>query len=491
MENVFDQFVSDGRQMKTVGSRIEKKDHVSAPLSGAGSSDPIGKVEMLERSVIYGADLRTTSTPRITVTPESSPVVRFRSPSGEMFGISDKLLSMHLLLLGATGQGKSNAFYFIIDHLMQKMKEDPVKDSVMLIFDTKGDFYNRFYDPHNPNHIVIGNEAIYSSRSPVWSIFREAYDIDKGIPPVKTLEIRMKEIAAHLFRGRESETQPFFHLAAADLFVKFAVDYVMNKNELTTAALISARKKADAKSMKEMLERNPEFASAKSYLGDPEKQTAQALGILAFLNSMINDLFQGIFNENRPTGEVSMRELIHDGRGLTIFLEYDLSTGNVLDPMYSLLIDLALKEALTRQDDKRPHLYLVADEFKLLPDLQHIENALNYGRSKGIRVFAGVQSISQIYEAYGEDEGNSILSGFLNCFAFKTLDKKSREYTSERFGKNYSNINYRTDLNNHSVQREGYAVEDWNILDLDIGDAYIGLLGYPPFRFHFSLYDKE
>ena len=37
MENVFDQFVSDGRQMKTVGSRIEKKDHVSAPLSGAGS----------------------------------------------------------------------------------------------------------------------------------------------------------------------------------------------------------------------------------------------------------------------------------------------------------------------------------------------------------------------------------------------------------------------------------------------------------------------
>lgn len=310
-----------------------------------------------------------------------------------------------------------------------------------------------------------------------------------GNTTIKSLELRLKEMASHLYRGRESETQPFFHLASADLFVKFAIDYAKQHKHLSTAELISALKSSDAKKMVEMIERNPEFASARSYLGDPGKMTAQALGILAFLNSMVNDLFVGIFAENRPTGQFSMRKLVHEGLGKVIFLEYDLSLGEVLGPMYSLMIDLALKEALTRVEDRRPHLYLVVDEFKLLPDLQHIENALNYGRSKGVRVFAGVQSVSQIYEVYGEDKGKSILSGFMNCFAFKTLDKESREYTSERFGKNYSNINYKSNSNSHSVQREGYAVEDWNILDLDVGDAYIDLLSYPPFRFHFREYE--
>lgn len=487
MSDVFDKLARTNSPVKQGGYRTGNKDGLRQDRPSFGSMDPVGKVELFERCVIFGPDLRTTEVPERTAMADSSPVLTFSSPYNESFGMNDDMISKHLLMLGATGQGKSNTFYQIIGKLMERMQKDPVKDSAMLIFDTKGDFFRRFYDKNNPNHIVIGNEDIYKKVSPAWNIFLEVFNFS-GPTPVRTLELRLKEMASHLFRGRESETQPFFHLAAADLFVKFVIDYALQKKTFTTSALVSELKNTDAQKMLKMIERNPDFASARSYLGDPSRLTPQALGILAYLNSMVNDLFQGVFAENRSTGEVSMRKLVHDGKGKVIFLEYDLSVGEVLGPMYSLLIDLALKEALTRQEDERAHLYLVVDEFKLLPDLQHIENALNYGRSKGIRVFAGIQSVSQIYEIYGEDKGKSILSGFLNCFAFKTLDKESREYTSERFGKNYSNMNYKSASNQHTVQREGYAVEDWDILDLDVGDAYIDLLGYPPFRFHFRKY---
>lgn len=452
-------------------------------VAGNTGEEQIGKVEMLERNIVYGPDLRRSSVPSGTASASSHPSFVLRSPSGEVFGMSDAMLSRHLLLAGGTGMGKSNTFYHILSQLIRKVPSD----AVILIFDTKGDFCRKFYDAKNPRHILIGNEDKYRDYTRAWSIFEElnAY----GPLTVSKLEIILKELTAHLFRGRESQNQPFFNLAAADLFVIFTIDYIIHKRgNFNNEDFVKALKKADAKRMIEIINANPRYAYAASYLGDPERLTPQALGVLAFLQSMVSDLFVGIFAEKRRNGTFSMTELVSKGGGRVVFLEYDLSVGDVLGPMYSLLIDQALKTALSHEEDKRPHLYLFMDEIKLAPDLQHIEHSLNYGRSKGIRVCAGIQSVSQIYEVYEQDKGKSILSGFMNCFAFKTLDKESREYTSGRFGQNYSHINYRAGGQYYSVPREGFCVEDWDILKLQVGDAYIDLLGYPPFKFHFSEY---
>lgn len=48
------------------------------------------------------------------------------------------------------------------------------------------------------------------------------------------------------------------------------------------------------------------------------------------------------------------------------------------------------------------NVYLMCDEFKLLPNLQHIEDGVNFGRSLGVKIIAGIQSIEQLYEIYGE-----------------------------------------------------------------------------------------
>ena len=84
---------------------------------------------------------------------------------------------------------------------------------------------------------------------------------------------------------------------------------------------------------------------------------------------MLYDCFQGVFRL-KPTPQrpaFSIRQAMRSKGGRSIFIEYDLATGEVMTPMYRLLVDLALKEALSRQSNGRTYLFL--DELKLLPEV--------------------------------------------------------------------------------------------------------------------------
>ena len=78
--------------------------------------------------------------------------------------------------------------------------------------------------------------------------------------------------------------------------------------------------------------------------------------------------------------EYGKKAVIPQKGGRNIFLLYDLALGEVMTPMYRLLVDLALKEALSTEANGHTHVFL--DELKLLPKVTHLEDALNFGRSK-------------------------------------------------------------------------------------------------------------
>ena len=65
---------------------------------------------------------------------------------------------------------------------------------------------------------------------------------------------------------------------------------------------------------------------------------------------------------------------------------------------------------------------MFCDEFKLLPNLQHIDDGVNFGRSLGLKVFAGLQSIEQLFETYGEIKGRNLVAGFSSIFAFDNME---------------------------------------------------------------------
>lgn len=435
--------------------------------------------------------------------------------SRQFLDMSIHQCSKHVLMIGGIGTGKTNTFNLIIDDLESGLK----KDDVMLIFDTKGDFYSMFFDERGD--CVIGNSSQFLHNSLYWNIFRE---IEYG-GVVRSEKILMaKEIAKVLFENRKNSTQPFFSSAATDLFAKVLIglirrelwdipEYIQLEKQIEINREDDAAVRLQRKLFEEhvsvlnnkylvekifhqwqgndylkLLDSYEEFKSAKTYIGDGTSN--QALGVFGELNSMINDYFIGVFADYAPGRDASMRELIHNKGGRKIFVEYDLSIGEVLSPVYTLLIDLGLKEALGRNRSDG-NTFLVIDEFKLLPKLSHIDDALNFGRSLGIKVFAGIQSIKQLEDIYGEARGMVIASGFSNIFAFRMTDEASRRYVSNLFGKNYLSLGYYGDDGSpKNIEREGYTVEDWNLLDLGIGQAIIGVSGYSPFRFQFSEYKK-
>ncbi len=462
----------------------------------------------------------------VTVPAGSSPMLSFLSADfhvrKRVLDLSKEIVSKHLLMIGGIGSGKTNTVNHVLDYLDNNMTEN----DVMVVFDTKGDFYSLFFEPCTD--YVIGNSPMFLENTRYWNIFRE---IEFGGRTRKEKELMAKEIAKTLFENRKNNTQPFFTSAASDLFSKVLIgtmrkylwnlpEYRKLEEELQRAhrdveiqeRIIRQQRdmfcdKADKLNNKYLTEEvlqqwegkdyiellsdpnNKDFKSANTYIGNGTSN--QALGVFGELNSMVNEYFVGIFGDYEEGRDISMRELIHNKGGRKIFIEYDLSIGQVLAPVYALLIDLALKEALGRTRSEG-NVFLIIDEFKLLPaQLNHIEDSLNFGRSLGVKVVAGIQSIKQLEEVYGEAKGQVIAAGFSNIFAFRMTDEASRKYVSELFGKNYVSVRYTDSKGNTSEpEREGYTVEDWHLMNLQVGQAVVGITGYTPFLFRFEEYKE-
>ena len=449
------------------------------------------------RRVLQGVDIRQQHAPRNI---NSDTLVTFNGEGQEYFGMDRTMLSKHLLMLGGVGTGKSNTFYHIVSQYLRRLGER----DILVIFDTKGDFYRQFYNERDSRHVLIGNSPRYQRISRQWNVFDELKDPDGRF--TANSELLAAEVARGLFSNLKSETQPFFQIAAADLVAKAMIFQMRRYNasrkrgepmeEPTTRLLASFLRSASIDTWRSMLSNKscPDFRSSLSYIGAAGNSTAQALGVLGYISAMANSLLVGVFGgEGAGRGRsFAMRQLLRRRQGTVVFLEYDLEMGQVLSPMYKVLIDLALKEALANRMDKQNtgNVFLVIDEFKLLPNLQHIDDALNFGRSLGVKVCAGIQSINQLYDEYGEHRGRALASGFMNSFCFQTWDGDSRAYISERFGQSYETRS----IQGNEVQREGHVVSDWDILGLRVGEAFVNLSAdppIPPFRFRFDLFETR
>ncbi len=108
--------------------------------------------------------------------------------------VDANLLSRHMVLLGGIGTGKTNTFNQIISQLRQSM----TSEDIMIIFDTKGDFYNAFY---KPGDIVISNDdsATGPNGKDYWNIFNE-------IEQDEHMEENIVEIAKSLFHQKLEKT---------------------------------------------------------------------------------------------------------------------------------------------------------------------------------------------------------------------------------------------------------------------------------------------
>jgi type IV secretory pathway TraG/TraD family ATPase VirD4 len=398
------------------------------------------------------------------------------------FTLDNDVLSKHTMLLGGTGCGKTTLFY----HFVSQIKRTMTKDDVMIIFDSKGDFYSKFFD--KSNDFVIGNSKQYSAESQHWNIYKEI--LADGWEDSDFI-INTQEVCKSFFEERtKNTTNAFFPNAARDLLAAIITTFIregkkdpqIKKEFFYNSKLKEFLDLSDAQMIMDLLGDSLDANAVMSYING---ENAQSQGVLSEMYSIIREIFIGVFADK---GAFSMREFVRNKGNKTLFIEYDLSIGSILTPVYRLMFDLALKEALGR-NKPQGNVYLICDEFKLLPHLRHIDDGINFGRSLGVKVFAGVQSIEQLYEIYGQSRGRNIAAGFSSIYAFRSNDTSTRDYVSGLFGKNIVLEKYQM-LDNRIVEekRNGQTVEDWDLNSLNIGEAIVGLPFSQPFRFYFDMY---
>lgn len=434
-------------------------------------------------SVLFGNELKQIA-PNIS---EPNPVMYFKGVDNQGvhrdIPISNSVLSRHFMLIGGIGTGKTNAFF----QMLSQLKNSLTENDVMIIFDTKGDFYKEFY---TPGDVVISNDetAVGPDGNPdYWNIFNEVAEGDQQYASVL-------EIAKSLFKEAcEKTNQVFFPNAARDIFMSIMLHFLRDAQKtgdnkyLNNETLINYVKSRNSSQLREMLNAYPDMRAMTSYISSDE--SAQTQGVLSEMQQIVRDIFVGNFCRK---GSLGLRNLVREKGGRKIFIEYDLSYGEMLTPIYSLMFDMAIKEALGRGRSEG-NVYFITDEFRLLPNLEHVDDAVNFGRSLGIRFMIGIQNVEQIYDNYGEERAHSIMSGFLTSLNFRVNDPKSRDYIKEQFGRNRKIEVYATNVQSKGMieeRRDGYVVEDWDVTNLKIGQAIIGFPEHEPFVFQFDLWNK-
>lgn len=394
--------------------------------------------------------------------------------------LDDTLFSKHLLFLGNIGTGKTNA----ISQIVSQIKSQLTENDLMIIFDTKGDFYNQFF---KEGDIVISNDSSkFKGSNDYWNIFSEL-TIDKTQQSIIENSL---EIATNLFADKiKDSSSPFFPQAAKDILATFLkvvatkqTKDVQNNEDLIDFFEASGR--TELQQFFEVYKQN----KINSYIS--KEASAQADGVIAELNQLLGEIFIGDF---RKKGNLSIRELVRQKGGHTIFLEYDISVGNVLTPIYRLLFDLAIKETLSSSKREIPkgNVWFFIDEFSLLPNLKYLDNGVNFGRSQGAKFIIGVQNIPQVYHQYGEDLGQSLLSGIRTVFSFHIDDIKSREFIQNRYGFAQKRFSYSDSFGKFADSVSPMKViEDWDISNLKTGSAIVGLPDGNPFVFQFCEYQQ-
>lgn len=426
---------------------------------------------MLKTEILEGLTLKD----KISVPEGTEPFVSLIG-EGVSIPITESVLSKHVLYTGTTGTGKTTAIFQLLRQLISKMNDN----DVMVVFDTKGDFRKEFYRPDKD--VVISSD---DKATAYWNIFKEAM-----INGDEHTEENLLEIVNSLFEEKiKRSNAPFFPQAAKDVLFGI-MSYIIFKNEpedLDNAELYAYLRDANINDVVDALMSIGDLRGIIDYIYNGGDGSEQTQGVYSELRNVANELFIGNF---RKSGDFSVREFVREKGGKILFIEYDLSIGKVLTPIYKILIDLAIKEALSR-DKSEGNVYFVIDEFNLLPNLYHIDNGVNFGRSLGAKFIVAMQNIQQIIGGYGYEKAYGILSAFGTAISFRVTDKATKEFVQNLYGSHrkrfvFKGISY-SEGNKEQITYSN-VVEDWDVLGLKTGEAIISVSEYDsePMKFKFK-----
>lgn len=306
--------------------------------------------------------------------------------------LSTDRVSRHGIIFGKVGGGKTTIFLPILAEILAKRHK-------AIIFDIKGDFTSKFWVKGGAAAIL----APWDRRSLIWDIARDCRSRQDAA-----------RFATYLIKDSKD---PMWSAAARQLCVGFLVHLQMTRGESwgwkDLADLLATPEK---ELLAMMLEANPEAIRAVEQTGTTT--TGILINLSAFL-SVIYDLAEAW--PQRIAGRMfSVQQWIfdEDAPHRAILLGGNKEFGPLMSAFSGALVAQAAASVCSPRlaDSRSRRLYFVLDEFPQLGKVD-IEPLVAVGRSKGARVWLGLQDFGQLKKLYGADEAQAITAmvGTLIC----------------------------------------------------------------------------
>ncbi|MBC2768788.1 type IV secretion system DNA-binding domain-containing protein [Pusillimonas minor] len=286
--------------------------------------------------------------------------------------------NLHLLINGATGSGKS---VLLRELMLSALK----RGDRMVVVDPNGDLYSKFGRPDD----VILNP--YDERTQPWMYFNEVraeYDW-------KRLSYSVVPLGAD---ANAEEWNSFGRLLLRAVSRKL---FELNIHDINQVNYWCCE--APFKEIQTFLK---DTEAASLFAGASE--STRAFDSARFVLS--NKLSE---HRSMPTGDFSIRDWMENGKGcLYITWREDMKTA--MKPLLSAWVDVFCSSILSMPESAHRRWWLLIDELASLEKLASLEDVLTKGRKHGVRVVAGLQTVSQLDEIYGKHMSQTLRASFRN-----------------------------------------------------------------------------
>jgi len=283
--------------------------------------------------------------------------------------------TLHLLLVGSTGTGKST----LIDNLMAGLQ---ARGDRVIAIDPNGALLSRFWRAGD----AVMNP--FDTRSPGWSLFnevRQEFDYDT-----------LARSAVPAIDGPDASWYGYAQVLLAEL-----LRALLRSGDNTTEALLYWATVAPVEELRKRL-----AGTAAAGLFDPH--AAKALASVRFILTTQLRPHQHL----RP-GPFSLKTWLQAGEG-NLFCTWRSDMLATLRPLLGCWVDVLLAEVLSLPPDPNRRLWLLVDEVAALGKLSSLEAALTMGRKHGLAVVAGLQTTRQLERVYGRDSATVLRACFRN-----------------------------------------------------------------------------
>ena len=385
----------------------------------------------------------------------------------------------HFSILGCIGSGKTMTIDMFLQSIAPRFRAGRNRPEQLIVFDGKCDIVPKLagmgLDLSQDNVWLLNP---FDERTAVWNLAE-----------VVNQPAMARHLASLLVPEEKQSTAPFFASGAQQLI--YAVLLGLDQHAPGRWTLRDLLLALETKERIAAITANHGRARARAegILNDER----HALGVMATLETKLARLEEvaALCHTASKARRFSISAFLQ--RPGVLILGHDPVFKESLWPINAILLKAITQEILRGAETRQPRYWFVFDEFRSMEKVDCVRDLLNLGRSKGVSVTLGSQSVDGLAEVHGEQGVNTLLEQctyktFLRAGGPKTAEwaerffnkvRRIEQTVTETKGSSGSSTAIQYSLQDRSILTAGY------FLDLDLpqpGGDFVGVHDVPSLK---------